>query len=414
VINVIDKVVAKEKCCGCGVCTGIAPKCNLSMVFNVDGEFNPIVTNCNECKICLSICPFSEPMVNNLSEAPLGNSIANYVGYSKVGSERARGSSGGMATRVLKALLERKMVDGIVAVTNSNTDSRLFETTIIRTPEDVSKCSGSKYYPVEFSGVLKQIKNETGTFAIIGLPCVVIGLRKVQKQFPEIGNKIKYILGLTCGHNKNKNYVSMLLRYLKTNESAISAVSFRNKDNSIRASNFGFSGQYKMDGSTKVLYFQNSIIKHLWCRYFFAVNSCFYCKDVFAEQADISFMDAWLQPYADDPLGTSLIVVRNMELNALLQNEKDNDKISMEVVDNDTVIKSQDGVIGNKDSDIAGKRMFIFNRWFSNKMFSQRKNKYVGLLLVLVFVRVNQMRIQFLLIYAYLKRKVKIFLKEVL
>ena len=405
-INVIDKVVATGKCCGCGICAGLAQKCNLSMAFNSDGEFNPIVTNCNECKLCLSVCPFSEPLVNNLSEAPLGNSIANYVGYSKVGSERARGSSGGMATRVLKALLERKMVDGIVAVTNSNTDGRLFEATIIRTPEDVSKCSGSKYYPVEFSGVLKQIKNEAGTFAIIGLPCVISGLRKVQKRFPEFGKKFKYLLGLTCGHNKNKNYVSILLKYLNTNDSDVKTVLFRAKEGSLKATNYGFLGNLKNGNITQKLYFQDSIVKYLWGKYFFSLKACLYCKDVFAEQADVSFMDAWLKPYLDDPLGTSLIVIRNRELD-LIQNESDN--IVIQKITDEQVVRSQDGVIENKNMDISCKNIYDFNRRYSNACFSRRKNKCLGLFIVLFLIKMNQ----FITKYAALRSSIKGKLKSI-
>ena len=44
---------------------------------------------------------------------------------------------------------------------------------------------------------------------------------------------------------------------------------------------------------------------------YFKLNPCNYCDDVFAELADVVFMDAWLPKYSKDPLGHSLVINRN-------------------------------------------------------------------------------------------------------
>lgn len=43
VINVIDKVVHKSLCIGCGVCAGLCPNHALRMEFNAYGELNPVI-----------------------------------------------------------------------------------------------------------------------------------------------------------------------------------------------------------------------------------------------------------------------------------------------------------------------------------------------------------------------------------
>ena len=49
-------------------------------------------------------------------------------------------------------------------------------------------------------------------------------------------------------------------------------------------------------------------------RRLFAQKCCNYCSDVFADQADITFMDAWLPEYKEETEGTSMMIVRSKEL----------------------------------------------------------------------------------------------------
>lgn len=368
--NIIDEVVKKNLCCGCGICAGIAEKCDLKMHFNKYGELIPVVTDCVSCGYCLYVCPvYNKSNNRKKSLSPLGKYIDCFVGYSTVGDERARGSSGGLATRISKVFLEKRLVDGVIVVGKSNKSNRLFEPIIAKTAQEVDACAGSKYYPVEFSSVLKILKKENERYAFIGLPCVIDGLRLVQQKYPEIGEKIKYLFGLTCGDNKNKYYTSFLLDLEGVKEKDVETVIFRSKDDTGKAINYGFKSILKDGRIGRQLRFQDTLVKDVWCKRYFSLGACFYCHDLFAEQADISFMDAWLKPYIYNPLGTSIIVVRNEKLMQIVKEEKSIDNIKITEISEKEILRSQKETLVFKKSNSSVKRKFLFNMHLSNKCY---------------------------------------------
>ncbi len=379
--NITDQVVKKGLCSGCGICAGLAEKCNLTMKFSKYGELMPVVTKCNNCGLCFSMC-FSQQVEahkqSNIS-SPLGKYIECFVGYSRIGNERANGSSGGLVTRVSKALLEKKLVNGVIVVGKSIKEDRIFEPIIARTPQEIDDCTGSKYYPIEFSSILKRLKQENGKYAIVGLPCVINGLRLVQKKYPAIGNKIKYLLGLVCGHNKNKNYTSFLIKTAGVNDKDVETVLFRCKQNTKKSTNYGFKTILKNRKVAKQLNFQDSLVKDAWCKRYFSLNACFYCHDLFAAQADISFMDAWLKPYMDNPLGTSIVVVRNDEIKRIIEEEKNKSDLEVNTISEIDVLSSQRGALDFKQQAIIKKKKYLFNKHLSDICYYEKaKFKFIG------------------------------------
>jgi coenzyme F420 hydrogenase subunit beta len=376
--NVIGHVVRTNKCCGCGICTVVDATGGLRMKFNKYGEFIPTVSQCNGCRECLQVCPFSDNNFEDSEEnnkTPLGNYIKNYVGYSMMGDERKCASSGGLTTRILKTLLERKIVDGAIVVGPTNKEDRLFEPLIAQSPQEIESAMRSKYYPIEFSSVLKTLKKASGKYAIVTLPCAAKAIRLLQGKTPFFKEKIKYVFSLACGHNKNKNYTSMLLWLAGANEDDISTVSFRNKDNTGKATNYSFVGTRKDGSLTRQLKFRESLVKELWSQYYFSIPACFHCNDLFGAYADATFMDAWLAPYINDPLGTSIVVVRNNDLMRVIQEEKKDNNIKVEEINESDVIRSQLEVFNFKQKKLIQKRHFLTNKILSDIL---SLNKMIG------------------------------------
>jgi len=416
--NVISKVVEGNRCCGCGVCAGIADKCNLFMLFNNDGEYVPSVTDCNECGLCLSICPSNMIAENSLLVSPLGKGgIQNYIAYSNVFDERNIGSSGGMVTRILHVLLEKKMVDGVVVIGSSKKKDRLFEPVIVRDPKELINYSGSKYYPIEISSIIEQMKGVEGSFAFVGLPCVIHGLRLVQKKIPKLGIKIKYLLGLVCGHNKNKNYTSALLHYAHSDINNVETVKYRCKEYTKKSSNFGFKGRMRDNAETKQLNFQESIVRDLWCGRYFSLKACFNCKDLFAVGADISFMDAWLSPYFNEPRGTSIVIVRNTILDEIIHDESISKNIHLEEISEEKVLESQESALDYKTKGMEKKYQSLTNMHISNILYSDEKRKRVfGLFILFIYICASRVLNLFLnkiyLIIKHFKRFICLSLKK--
>lgn len=364
--NVIEKVVCKSLCNGCGICAGMLDRCGLQMNFNKYGEYVPVVKHCNDCGICLDYCPSTNAVsIKGDDSSPLGSYMKCFIGYSNIGEERINGSSGGMATRIAKALLDKGMVDGVIVVGKSQKKDRFFEPIIAKTAQEIETYAGSKYYPIEFSSVLRRLRCEDGRYAIMGVPCVVNGLRLAQAKSPYLGRKIKYLLGLVCGHNKNRNYTSALTKLSGISIEEAESISYRCKDYTTKASNYGFRAT-SLDGREgNRLNFQESIVNDLWCGRYFSLDACFNCKDLFGKNADISFMDAWLEPYVEDPKGTSIIVVRDVDILVLIKEMMAQESAVLQEIDEKNVIKSQQGALDFKQN-LVNKRIFLINKFISD------------------------------------------------
>ena len=344
--TVIECVVDRHLCSGCGVCAGVVPKDCLEMVKTPDGEYVPVPHHCTECGLCVKVCPFAGPSAVELHEAPLGEVMMSYVGHSTVPGERERASSGGIATRLLKSMLEQGLVDGVIAVVPAQRSDRLFEPAILRSSLDLDRAAGTKYYPVEFSGILREIQVRKGEYAIIALPCVITALRMAQEHYSWAAQRIRYLFGLACGHNASMHYTTLLAHMSGVRDDRPSEVQYRNKNKIEMATNFQFVATGR-DGRVgrPIAY---SKVQEIWSASLLTPEACFTCADLFAANADATFMDAWLPPYYNDPRGTSLVVIRNPKIGAILDAEYAAGRVEISHIAEARVLASQAGALARK------------------------------------------------------------------
>jgi hypothetical protein len=70
-------------------------------------------------------------------------------------------------------------------------------------------------------------------------------------------------------------------------------------------------------------------------------SACNYCDDVVAETADVSFGDAWVEPYSSDGKGTNVMVVRSPVIEAFVMNAIEEGRLKLEEVDGAFIEKTQ-------------------------------------------------------------------------
>lgn len=355
--SVLDSKNPRNLCCGCGVCAGLCPSNTLSMQWNQEGEYQPVfISECKNCVFCLAICPFEN---NNPNEDEIGINLfsnisaihhkketgyylSSYVGYVISEKDRWNSASGGLATWFLSELLRRDIVDSVVCVRKSSSSDKLYEYFIAETVEDVMSSSGSAYYPTEISGVLKQILHTEKRYAVIALPCFAKALRLAQRKNKHLQERIVCIASLTCGHMKSTEFTKHIAQISGLGED-IQSVHYRTKSHERPANLFSFD-YVGVTGKTASRVW-NEGIGALWASDEYTVPACNFCDDIFGECADVTFMDAWLPEYVQDPRGTSLCIVRSELAESIFQNT---DEISYSAISIDKVIQSQRGVIQNK------------------------------------------------------------------
>ena len=78
-----------------------------------------------------------------------------------------------------------------------------------------------------------------------------------------------------------------------------------------------------------------------WGAGFFQSPACDACDDVTAETADVSFGDAWVEPYSSDGRGTNVVIVRSPAMLSLIEAGRAEGRVELEPVDSDFVAATQ-------------------------------------------------------------------------
>lgn len=287
-------------------------------------------------------CPFS-PAARNETELAanlfpgavhddllVGRFDAAYVGHADEENFRAQGSSGGMVSWTAAALLRAGLVDAVAHVLPSGGD-RFFRYGLSRTPEEIGTGAKSRYYPVEMSEVLETIRAVPGRYAVVGVPCFIKAVQLLRREDPLMRERIAFTLGLFCGHMKSARLVESFAYQMDVNVEDIRSVEYRLKDER-RPANW-YTAQFVLRDGRSVQRDWFHLAEGDWGSGFFQNEACNFCDDVVSETADISFGDAWVEPYASDGRGTNVVIVRSPVLHELVANAMAEGRLKLAPVD---------------------------------------------------------------------------------
>jgi coenzyme F420-reducing hydrogenase beta subunit len=344
-------------CIGCGSCAAQAAAAGARMEFDRYGQLRPQLGSDWSRERSAGFartCPFSPAAVDEdrlvaelFADAParepaVGAFLAAYVGYAAERDFRLDGSSGGMATWVAAELLRQGWVDGVAHVAACEApdqDGRFFRYRISRSQAEVRAGAKSRYYPVELSEVLASIRDQPGRYAVIGIPCFIKAVQLLRREQPIFRERIRYTLGLFCGHMKSARFVESLAWQMNVPLEQVRRVDFRSKTPDRPASWYRASLTL---GDGRVA---SKDWWHLadgdWGAGFFMDAACNFCDDVVAETADISFGDAWVEPYSSDWRGTNVVVVRSPDIARLVTDAIHDGRLKLDPVDAGFVAQTQ-------------------------------------------------------------------------
>jgi coenzyme F420-reducing hydrogenase beta subunit len=291
------------------------------------------------------LCPFSPTAANEdaiaadrfpaapHSDPAIGRHHAAYVGHASEGDWRAQGSSGGMVSWVAAELLRRGLIDGVAHVGPVEPgENGFFAYRISRDEAALRAGAQSRYHPVTLAAVLDEMRATPGRYAVIGIPCFIKAVHLARSQDPWLRRHIVYTLGLVCGHMKSRHMVeSFAWQMGLPGAEPVQAVDYRVK-NPDRPANWYRARLTLRDGGDRQQDWWH-LIDGDWGSGFFQNPACDWCDDVVAETADISFGDAWVEPYASDGRGANVVVVRDPALHALIEDARATGRLALDPVD---------------------------------------------------------------------------------
>lgn len=351
------EIVASGLCIGCGACTALAQASAASarMDWNADGHLEPVTPQpWLEDGAFAQVCPFSPVAADEttiaaerFAQAPHGDALIGryagaYVGHVDEGEFRMGGSSGGMVSWVAAELLRRGLVHGVAHVTprsRGEGDGRLFGYRISRSLEDLQEGAKSRYYPVEMSGILREIAEVEGRYAVVGIPCFIKAVNLLRRQDPVFAKRVTHTIGLFCGHMKSARMVDSFALQLGTEPESVAAIDYRLK-NPDRPANWYTAQLTLTDGTTRQQDWWH-LVDGDWGSGFFMNAACNFCDDVVAETADIAMGDAWVEPYSSDGKGTNVVIARSPLMLELVEQGIAEGRLQLSQVDHAFVSQTQ-------------------------------------------------------------------------
>lgn len=309
--------------------------------FSVANGLSPIYTeSTNETLVSSELYSDTD---NIKFDSRIGFYKSLYIGHVIEGNYRENASSGGIGTWIFKELFERNLIDGVIHVKEEKSNNgKLFSYQISRNLDEIKDGAKTKYYPVELSEVLKVVKETPGRYAVIGIPSFIYGLRLLAKKDKLVGERIKYMIGLVCGHQKSSKFADFMGWQLGFKPGDVTYINFRKKIEGSKSSDYGIEVHGYIDGKYEEKISPISVLLgQNWGQGWFKVFASDYTDDVFNETADLVLGDAWLPEYTNDSGGNNIVIVRNQILENILKEAISKNYIKLDNVNVDKIFQSQ-------------------------------------------------------------------------
>lgn len=288
-------------------------------------------------------------------DSNIGYYLDTYAGHVLVGDFRKVGSSGGFASWLLTKLLTTGEIDGVIhVVPASDGDGILFKYRVSKSAEQIIAGAKTRYYPAELSRTLQEVRNEEGSFAVVGIPSFITELRLLTREDPNFAKRIKYTVGLICGHQKSSKYVEALAWQHGIKPGDLNSVDFRLKVPGKQSGRYVSQFNGLIDGvEHTITKDQDELFVSDWGHSFFKAEFSDFTDDAFNETADISLGDAWLPEYINDSGGNNVIIVRHPEIARIVKDGIIDGELSLDPLDCATVAKSQAGLVHHARDEIG-------------------------------------------------------------
>ncbi len=335
-------------CSNCGACSAICHKNAIDFRWSSVGRlYASINDNCVNCGNCLKVCPSLDyhQLHTTFSDKYIGVIKNVYIGKSTNFQCFLNAQSGGFATGVLLHLFEQKQIDAAIVCQMECGRIPLVNPVIVNDKCQLFNTQKSCYTPVPLLKILKEIKDYK-SIAIVGLPCHLEGVAELQKTTKRFDN-IKFKVGLICDRTECNGIQEIIKDYTGFESFKIHWRQKYDKQND----------KYNYQEAPIVAVSDKGEEKVLPRHYRMALKDmftpprCRVCWDKLNVFADITCGDPWRLPDIDKKKGESLIIVRSLLGQSVVDAMSVNGELVKKSIDNNAPLRSQ--LIEERRSQVA-------------------------------------------------------------
>jgi len=215
--------------------------------------------------------------------------LAIRKGYAIKDRYRQNAASGGMVTALLCNLLRHGEIDGAWVTKAVFAEGRVSYKTWIATSEtEICDAASSVYMNVPLLSHLDMLRQFPGKVAVVMQPCMLKAFCAMLDREPVLKEKVVLKLGLFCSGSCKPEATELALRKAGIRTEGAVRLFYR----------LGFwrgPGAVEYEDGHRETFSYTKYFCTYKNAYFFTKESCFSCRDHFAEDADISFGDVWLK-----------------------------------------------------------------------------------------------------------------------
>jgi len=278
----------------CGECGGCVSFCSAHDIKAIEmSESGPPryynKDNCLKCGICYLVCPQTHVLDEELNKKyNYKVSIGNWgkITSNQATSEEIRknATDGGLVTAILLYLLDKNLINGAIVSKREGPFNRIpfFATT----KEELIEAAGSHYdishgvtslekynsFVPTITKLKTVVSSDAMNIAVVGTPCQIMSIRKMQELSILPAHIVKYTLGLFC--NLNFSFNAEARKKLEDKF------------------DFSFNDVERLNVKENlIVQLKNNQIKYIDFKdiHEFARPACFACRDFSNVYADISF-----------------------------------------------------------------------------------------------------------------------------